>query len=362
MTRKFSRPVKRVVVKVGSGIIANYKLKPRKTRLGSLVEQMSVARQNGIEVVFVSSGAIVLGMGEVGMSKRPNDLVQLQSLAATGQTVLMKTYSDLFHRRKMKCAQILLTWEDFDDRKRYNNARNTLCALLEQGVVPIINENDTISTDEIKFGDNDKLSALVASLVGADLLLILSDVEGLYKFEEGKKTFFKEIEEITPDIEALAFGTTKKNISKGGMSAKLNAIKIAVQAKVPCVIAHGEVKDVLTRVLNGERVGTFFCENEEKLLSRKHWISFGGRPKGILIVDEGAEEALLEGGKSLLLPGIKSWDGHFKKNDIVIVCNQSRQEIARGIIAYSVSDLHNITDKKGKREVIHRDELVLCKR
>jgi len=242
------------------------------------------------------------------------------------------------------------------------NARKTFEALLAQGVIPVVNENDTISTDEIKFGDNDKLSALVAGMVEADLLLILSDVEGLYKFEGDQKILFKEVKEITADIESLACGTSKKQISKGGMSAKLAAIKIALNAKVPCVIAHGEVKNVLERVLAGERIGTFFMEKEEKLLSKKHWISFGARPKGMLVIDQGAEKALLENGKSLLLPGIASWDGHFKKNDVVIVCNQDKQEIARGITAYSVSDLHKIEDKKGLREVIHRDDLVLCKR
>lgn len=362
MSRIFPRKIKRVVVKVGSGIIANYQLKPRTARLRSLIEQMSHARGQGIEVVFVSSGAIVLGMGAIGLKTRPGDLAQLQGLAAIGQAVLMRTYHQLFSKARMQCGQVLLTWDDFDDRRRYNNARNTLCALLGQGVVPVINENDTISTEEIKFGDNDKLSALVAGLVDADLLLLLSDVEGLYKYENGKKTVFKEVKEITEDIEALAFGTEKKQISRGGMSAKLKAVKIAVESRVPCVIAHGEVDGVLTRILAGENIGTFFYEKEDKTLSRKHWISFGARPKGMIVVDAGAETALLEGGKSLLLPGVLEWDGNFKKNDVVVVCNQKRQEIARGMTAYSVSDLHKVNDKKGQREVIHRDDLVLCKR
>ncbi len=362
MSQRFPRQIKRVVVKVGSGIIANYRLKPRTAKLQSLVQQMALARQKGIEVVFVSSGAIVLGMGEMGLKVRPTELSDLQALAAIGQAVLMDTYSELFRKAKSKCAQVLLTWDDFDERKRYNNARKTLRSLLDMGVVPVINENDTISTEEIKFGDNDKLSALVASLIGADLLLILSDVEGLYRFENGKKVVFKEVQEITEEIEALAFGTQKKQISKGGMSAKLRAVKIALQSKVPCVIAHGETKDVLTRVLSGEPIGTFFLEKEEKMMSKKHWISFSARPKGVLVVDEGAERALLEGGKSLLLPGIVSWEGHFKAEDVVVICNRQRQEIARGIVGYSVDELHKTVDRKGKREVVHRDDLVLCKR
>ena len=362
MARTFPRKIKRVVVKVGSGVIANYRLKPRTARLRSLVEQMARARRHGVEVIFVSSGAIVLGMGELGLTRRPSSVAQLQGLAAVGQTVLMRVYSQLFSKAKIKCAQVLLTWDDFDDRRRYNNARKTLTALLDQGVVPVINENDTISTDEIKFGDNDKLSSLVAGLVDADLLVLLSDVEGLYRYKDGRKILFKEVKEITEDIEALAFGTAKKHISKGGMSAKLEAVKIAVQSRIPCVVAHGEVRDILTRILKGECVGTFFSEKEDKILSRKHWISFGARPKGVLVIDRGAQRALLQGGKSLLLPGLVEWEGHFKKNDIVVVCGPDRQEIARGITAYSVGDLHKIQDKKGKKEVIHRDDLVLCKR
>ena len=362
MSRTFPRQIKRVVIKVGSGVIANYKLKPRTARLRSLVEQIARARRKGVEIVFVSSGAIVLGMGEMKMRQRPSDLAGLQALAAIGQRLLMAVYHHLFSRAKTHCAQILLTWDDFDDRRRYNNARKTLEALLDRGVVPVVNENDTISTDEIKFGDNDKLSALVAGMVGADLLLILSDVEGLYTYQDGRRTVFKEVSKITADIESLAFGTEKKQISRGGMSAKLEAVKIAVQSRIPCVIAHGEIRDILTRVLKGERIGTLFLEQEEKLLSKKHWISFGARPKGMLVVDRGAEKALLEGGKSLLLPGVTEWSGHFKKDDVVVVCNQDRQEIARGVVAYSVSDLHKIDEKKGKKEVIHRDELVLCKR
>ncbi len=351
-----------MVIKVGSGVIANYRLKPRRTRLRSLIQQMVAAQRAGVEVVFVSSGAIVLGMGEMGLTKRPSDLASLQALAAIGQAVLMKTYSDLFRKEGAVCAQVLLTWDDFSDRRRYNNARKTLTTLLEQKVVPIINENDTISTDEIKFGDNDKLSALVAGAVSADLLIMLSDVDGLYKFEDGKKVFFKEISEITPDIEALAFGTSNKHISRGGMSAKLKAVKIALEARTPCVIAHGETREVVSRVLSGEGIGTFFSEREDVLLSKKHWISFSARPKGVLVIDEGAEKALLESGKSLLLPGVIECEGSFKAEDVVVICNRARQEIARGIIGYSVHELYSIRDKKGKKEVVHRDDLVLCKR
>lgn len=343
-------------------MIATYKMKPRSAHLSSLVEQIIQARQKGIEVVLVSSGAIVLGMGETKVKYRPGDVPSLQALAAIGQTVLMRTYDNLFKKVKANCAQVLLTWDDFDARHRYNNARNTFNAILERGVVPIVNENDTISTDEIKFGDNDKLSAFVASLVRADLLVMLSDVDGLYDIKDGKKKVFKEIKEITREIEGVATGTGKKQMSKGGMAAKLQAVKVATHAKIPCIIANGETDDVLTRILKGERIGTFFFERQEKLLARKHWISFGAKPKGTLIVDDGAKAALLKGGKSLLLPGVAQWEGHFAQDDVVVVKDKKQHEIARGIINYSTTDLTKIEDKKGQREVIHCDDLVLSER
>ena len=362
MSRKFPRPVKRIVIKIGSSVIATYKMKPRSAQLSSLVKQICAAQKKGIEVIVVSSGAIVLGMGGLNQKKRPNDLSSLQAMAAVGQTILMRTYDNFFKRHKGKCAQILLTWDDFNNRTRYNNARGTLKALLDRGICPIINENDTISTDEIKFGDNDKLSALVASLVDADLLLMLSDVEGLYDLKGEQKKLIREIAEITGDIERIAGGTTKEDISKGGMIAKLEAIKIVSLATIPCIIAHGEAKNILRRILKGERLGTFFSEKKEKLIARKHWISFGAKPQGIIIVDDGARSALVEGGKSLLLPGIASWKGDFKKDDVVVVQDKKGDEIARGIINYSTAGLHQTEEKRKKMEAIHRDNLVLCRR
>ncbi len=362
MSRTFRRTIKRIVIKVGSSVIADFKMKPQKARLKSLVSQISAVRKEGIEVILVSSGAIVFGMGELEVRTRPTDLASLQAYAAIGQNTLMHTYSALFKKNKIKCAQVLLTWDDFDDRVRYNNARYTLQAILGHGVIPIINENDTISTEEIKFGDNDKLSALVASLVHADLLLILSDVDGLYDNRDGQERVLSEIREVTKEIEGIASGTGNKHMSKGGMIAKLNAVKIATHANIPCVIASGQAENVLLRVLKGERIGTFFLEKEEKLLAKQHWISFGVKPKGKMIVDDGAKEALLKGGRSLLLPGLVNWEGHFKRDDVVVVVDKEGREIARGITNYSLADLHSIENKKQKQEVIHCDNLVLCKR
>jgi len=362
MSRQFPRKIKRIVIKIGSGIIANFYMNPRTSRFQSVIKQIGQMQKKGIEVILVSSGSIVLGLGETKQGIRPSDVASLQALAAIGQNVLMRTYSELFKKNKLRCAQVLLTWDDFDNRLRYNNAHNTIDKILGYGVIPIINENDTISTDEIKFGDNDRLSALVASLIHADLLIMLSDVDGLYEVKNGKKKIFEEIREITKEIEGLAKGTARKNVSKGGMITKLEAVKIATHAKIPCIIANGETPNVLTDILKGKRIGTFFVEKEEKLLSRRHWISFGAKPKGKVIVDNGAKEALLKGGKSLLLPGVVKWEGHFKKEDVVMVSSEEGKEIARGIINYSIDDLHKIEDRKQKQEVIHCNNMVLSQR
>ena len=263
MTRTFNRPIRRVVVKLGSSQIADYALKPRTAQLRSLALQVGRLRKRGIEVVLVSSGAIVLGMGELGEKKRPTELASLQARAAIGQAVLMRTYSELFKKAGLKCAQVLLTWDDFKARVRFLNSRHTLDNLLKEGVIPVINENDTTSTEEIKFGDNDKLSALVAGLVRADLLLILSDVSGLYGAD---KKVFEEVREITAQIERLGGGTKNIHIARGGMKTKIEAVKIAIHAGVPCVITAGNIRDVLTRVVDGQKIGTYFIEKNDKIL------------------------------------------------------------------------------------------------
>lgn len=362
MSRTLQKQIKRLVIKLGSGTIANYYMNPEASGFEKLVDEISVLHAKGIEVVLVSSGSIVLGLGELKQHVRPSDVASLQALAAIGQNVLMRLYTQFFKKNKLRCAQILLTWDDFNDRTRYNNARHTIDKILEYGTVPIINENDTISTDEIKFGDNDRLSALVASLIDADLLLILSDVDGLYDSKSSDKKVFREIKEVTKEIESLALGTSKKNVSKGGMITKLEAVKIVTHAKIPCVIANAEAKNIIHDVLKGEHVGTLFMEKEEKLLAKRHWISFAARPKGKIVIDAGAKNALLKGGKSLLLPGVVGWDGAFKKEDVVIIADQDGQEIARGITNYSVNDLHRTEDKKQKREVVHCDDMVLSQR
>ncbi|NTV29395.1 MAG: glutamate 5-kinase [Candidatus Omnitrophica bacterium] len=363
MERKFPRKLKRVVVKVGSSLLANQLMQPHEASLRSLVDQICDLHDKGVGVVLVSSGAVVLGLGEMGERVRPSDTPSLQAAAAIGQAMLMRLYCDYFKSRQRACAQILLTWDDFADRTRFNNARNTLEVLLERGVVPIINENDTISTDEIKFGDNDKLSALVASLIRSDLLIMLSDVDGLYKKEDGKLTgLFREIREITEEIEGSAGGAANKNVSKGGMAAKIGAVKIASSADVPCVIANGQTPDVIRRiVLEREALGTYFFEKSEKLLMRKHWLTFVAKPKGKVVVDDGARKVLLKGNASLLLPGVIRHEGVFKAGDVVIVEDVQGMEIGRGITRYSVRDISDsgADAKRAKSEFIHIDDLVV---
>ncbi len=264
MTRTFQRPIKRIVVKLGSSQIADARMRAKTGQLAALCKQIRDLRKQHIEVVLVSSGAIALGMGELGETVRSTELAQLQARAAIGQAALMRLYSELFRKQGLKCGQVLLTWDDFENRSRFLNAGRTLEAILAKGVVPVINENDTTSTEEIKFGDNDKLSALVANLLHADLLVILSDVEG---FIGENKEVLKDIPEITPKIITMAAGTSNVHLARGGMKTKIEAIKIATDVRIPCVITAGAIKDILVRlVVKRERIGTFFIAKNEKLL------------------------------------------------------------------------------------------------
>ncbi len=253
--RTFNKPIKRIVVKLGSSQIVDGKFKSRTARLSSLARQISVLRKRGIEVVLVSSGAIALGMGELGESRRPTDLGALQARAAIGQAVLMRNYIEAFKKVRLKCAQVLLTWDDFNNDARRLNVKHTLDAILNKGLVPIINENDTTSTEEIKFGDNDKLSALVAKLLHANLLTILSDVNGVY---DADKKIYAQIGEITSGIMTAVQGTANVQMARGGMKTKIDAVRIAREAHIPTIIAGGNVPDVLISTTSGQIVGTHF--------------------------------------------------------------------------------------------------------
>jgi len=367
--------LKTVVIKVGTKVLAGKGYRLDAARVERIVDQIRVCAKRGIRVVIVSSGAIGSGMGLLGLKKRPGPLAELQACAAIGQPHLMQVYSDLFNKHGMLAAQVLLTQEDLDDRTRYLNARHTIAALLDRGVIPVINENDTVSTEEIKFGDNDKLSSLVANLIEADLLILLSDVDGLYEAVGEATTKDKRvvarIEEISSKIEFLAQQSTDE-LGRGGMSSKLQAAKIAVNSGIPCIIANGTKDRVVVDIIDGKETGTLFLPAPQKLAARKRWLSFGVKPKGSIRVDRGAAEALAKKNKSLLSSGITGTSGDFKRGDVVSITDENGREFARGISNYSSQEIYAIQGVKTaeirrilgdavKDEVVHRDNLVILR-
>jgi glutamate 5-kinase len=347
----------RIVVKLGTGLLTDSKKQPDLAQMEQLVAQIAHQRQLGREVVLVSSGAVGAGMGLLKHERRPAELAELQACAAVGQSRLMSVYEKLFARHDLYVAQVLLTHDDLQHHERHLNARNTLVRLLKHGIVPIINENDAVSFTEIKFGDNDKLSALVACLLPADVLIILTTVDGMIvNFGKPEATVLKIVETITPEIEAMATGTASAT-AVGGMISKIQSAKMAARSGIPLVIAPGRKSDVLQKVLDAEDVGTFFVPNQKRLASRKRWIAFFHRPSGVIYVDEGAKSALREQGKSLLPPGITRCEGAFLSGDIVSVCDLNGTEFARGISAAAADAIR--LKQFTKREVIHRDNLVI---
>jgi glutamate 5-kinase len=342
------------VVKIGSSLFCSEKEGLDLSWFNHITEQIIKLVDSGKEVIVVSSGAIALGMDLLKIESRPRQLPLLQAAAAVGQHELMDVYRKIFKQRQLNCGQVLLTWEDFSDRKRYLNAKNTLLTLLKLGIIPVINENDTVSTAEIKFGDNDRLSALVASLIGADLLIILSDVDGL--LDKNKKAI-KVVDEITAQIKELACPTQKK-ACVGGMITKIEAAKIAVDSGIPCVIANGTRQDVILSCLNEPASsGTLFV-SKKGLAARERWLAFGTKPKGAIIIDEGAKKALLNK-KSLLSVGVIAIEGEFSAGDIVSVRDKQGQEIARGKVGLNSKQLEEVKGKRYDREIIHRDNLVV---
>lgn len=349
--------VSRIVVKLGTGVLTDANKQPDPAQMEQLVAQIAEQRNAGREIVLVTSGAVGAGMGVLGHHKRPNDLAELQACAAVGQTRLMAIYEELFGRHKLRVAQVLLTHDDLEHHERHLNARNTLVTLLARGVVPVINENDAISFTEIKFGDNDTLSALVASLLPADLLVILTTVDGVIEnFGRANPSTISVIERIDGSVEKLAGGTNSIT-AVGGMASKIQAAKIAVRSGIPLVIASGRKKKVLARVLAGETEGTLFVPQPTKLQGRKRWIAFFHHPKGALFVDAGAKKALRENGKSLLPPGVSRCEGQFAAGDVVRICDLDGTEFARGIAKFGAADVRE--RKLARVELVHRDDLVI---
>jgi len=347
----------RIVVKLGTGVLTDSRKQPDPAQLEQLVAQVAALRKSGKEIVLVTSGAVGAGMGALGYAKRPAELAELQACAAVGQSRLMAMYAELFARHNLHVAQVLLTHDDLEHHERHLNARNTLVTLLGRGVVPIINENDAVSFTEIKFGDNDKLSALVASLLPADLLVILTTVNGVIEnFSKANPKTISVIEKIDSTIEKLA-GGTDSDTAVGGMASKVQAAKIVVRSGIPLVIASGKKKNVLMRVLAGDDEGTLFVASPTKLQGRKRWIAFFHHPQGALFVDDGAKLALREKGKSLLPPGVARCEGEFAAGDVVRICDLNGTEFARGIAKFSAAEVRG--RKLARVEVVHRDDLVI---
>ena len=343
---------KRIVVKIGSSLLAAGKDRLALEYLGGIAAKIAALAREGKEIILVSSGAIACGMSILKLESRPKELAYLQAAAAVGQNLLMDTYNDAFIKRGLHAAQVLLTYEDFNDRRRYLNAKNTLLTLLKLGAIPVINENDTVSTDEIKFGDNDRLSALVASLVSADLLIILSDVDGLLNQE---KKVVKIVDKITPAIKALAC-PTKGKTCVGGMITKIEAAGISIDSGIACVIANGKDEDLLLK--DSEIPGTLFIPKKGYLKAKERWIAFGTKPKGSIAVDSGAKNALMNK-KSLLSVGIVALDGNFETGDVVSITDKQGTEFARGCVCISAKHLEKIKGSRFEKEIIHRDNLVI---
>jgi glutamate 5-kinase len=362
---------KRLVVKVGSALVTNDGAGLALDFIADCARQISLLRQSKREVLLVSSGAIAAGMQRLGWTTRPHAMHDLQAAAAVGQMGLAQAYETTFTRHALKAAQILLTHEDLADRKRYLNARSTLQALLAYGVVPIINENDTVVTDEIKFGDNDTLGALVANLVEADALIILTDQKGLYTADPRREPAATLIDEGRADdrqYEAMA-GGAGSGISKGGMITKVRAAQRAARSGAHTMIVSGREEDALLRAAQGEVIGTLLYANDSPLTARKQWLADHLQLAGSLILDEGAIDAL-GGGRSLLAVGVKTVEGEFERGAAVACRTTAGREVARGLINYSSSESRRIAGHAtteiesllgylDNEELIHRDNLVL---
>ena len=362
----------RVVVKIGTSTLTYNNGKLNLFRIEKLVRELADLANQGKEIILVTSGAVGAGLDRLGSTERPKTIPEKQAVAAIGQGILMHMYEKLFAEYGQIVAQVLLTRENSVKHKLYINSRNTLLTLLKMGVIPVINENDAIAIDELKIGDNDTLSATVATIVDADLLIILSDIEGVFTANpqnDPTAQLIEEITDITPEIEELAGGAGSK-LGTGGMYTKIQAAKIAVNAGVTMVIASGALEGVVRNILSGENIGTIFPAKEQHLQVRKSWLAFGAMIKGELIVDEGCEKALITEGSSLLSVGIVEVKGTFDQGNSVRILSKQGREIARGLANYNSEEIKKICGKNTNNiskilgsklydEVIHRDNMVI---
>jgi glutamate 5-kinase len=371
LRQQYLSKAKRVVLKLGSAVLTADEVL-NLILIQRLVEEISHLRSADREFILVSSGAIAAGCRKLGLTSRPAGIPQAQAVAAAGQSVLMRTYEEAFAEFGLKVAQILLTHDDLESRRRFLNARNTLFALLQWQVVPIINENDTVATDELKFGDNDNLAALICNLAGADLLILLTDADGLFE-QDPREHPDARLLTLVPTIDAQvekAAGRSPGILGRGGMVTKLSAAKKAGAAGLPTLIANGLTPGILKKIFAGEEVGTLFLPQEQKLTSRQYWLAYNVTPKGAILVDHGAREALVRHHKSLLPAGILEVFGGFRKGDAVHLLESDGKPFAVGLTNYSAREIGRIKGRqsqeiaqtlgqKGYEEVIHRDNLVV---
>ncbi len=361
-----------VVIKVGTNVLADATGRLDRHRIQSLADQLQRVRVGGRKVVLVTSGAIGAGVGKLGLGKRPTDLSQLQACAAVGQSALMQLYQESLSPHGIHTAQILLTAGDFDNRARYLNTRNTIRTLFEYNALPIINENDTVSVAEIKFGDNDHLAAMVTNLLRAPLLVLLTNVDGLYS-DDPRTNPDASLLAIVPNIDQSVTdlaATTTSSLGTGGMPSKLRAARLATAAGESVIMANGSVDGILDQVFSGEPVGTLFLPHGQDVPAWKRWLGFTARTRGTLRVDAGAKRALIEQGKSLLPVGVIAVDGDFGKGDVVSIRDETGSEIARGLCNYSSEDASRLLGKNTEQivnllgsasypELVHRDNLVV---
>ncbi|MEK6532053.1 MAG: glutamate 5-kinase [Deltaproteobacteria bacterium] len=368
MRKKIIKKAKRVVVKIGSAVLAgNSASNPVFSRIA---KELHEAKKDGRQFVIVSSGAVALGMHGLNLRQRPTSIPERQAVAAVGQGLLMARYDRAFSRCGERVAQVLLTHDDLSSRHRFLNARNTLFQLLSMGIVPVINENDTVAVDEMKFGDNDLLSALATNLIEADLLIILTDINGLFSKDPKSDPLATRVS-VVHDIDGIEpVEKTTNALGTGGMASKIEAAKKAAHYGAATVIANGALPGVVKSVLDCEDTGTLILPKEDRLTGKKHWIAFSTRPSGRVFVDDGAREAIALKGKSLLPTGVKTVDGSFQAGEVVHCVDLKGMEFARGVANYSSSEIERIKGLKTRDiegvlgykvfdEVIHRDNLVV---
>lgn len=372
-SREALKKAKRIVIKVGTSTITYANGKRNFSQIDRLAREISDLQNQGKEMILVTSGAVAVGVDRMGLPGKPKTIPGKQAAAAVGQGVLMHTYEKFFADYGQIVAQVLITKTEAIDRHRYTNTRNTFMELMRQRVIPIVNENDVVALDELKIGDNDNMSALVAGIVDADLVIILSDVDGLYTANpqtHPDAVIVPEVAEITPEIEASAGGVGSAR-GTGGMATKIQAAKAATSSGIHLVIASGTEKNAITRVLQGEELGTLFVSRENRLQFRKRWLAFGAKIAGSIVVDDGCAKAIRKaGGCSILPTGVFAVQGEFLPGSTVSVIDKDAHELARGLVHYSSAELEqikgcnsgeiaNILGHKNFDEVIHRDDLVI---